>query len=78
MLLDQRRPDGPIAPACKAPTLAQLKANDENENITKEEIKNKFVTYHSSLESGDHPLSNAPGLEEPIPNSTTWQVRVVL
>ena len=75
MLLDQRRPDGPIAPASKAPTHAQFKTAGENERITKEEMNNKFVTYRSSLESGDHPLSNAPGLDEPFPNSTTWQVR---
>ena len=68
MLLDQRRPDGPIAPASKAPTHAQFRTKDENERITKEEMNNKFVTYHSSLESGDHPLSNAPGLDEPFFN----------
>ena len=78
MLLDQRRPDGPVAPASKAPTHAQLKTKDENERITKEEMNIESVTYHSSLESGDHPLPNAPGLKEPFPNSTTWQVRVVL
>ena len=75
MLLDQRRPDGHIAPASKAPTQAQFKTKDENERITKEEINNESVTYRSSLDSGDHPLPNAPGLDEPFPNSTTWQVR---
>ena len=68
MLLDQRRPDGPIAPACEAPTHAQFKTKDENERITKEEMNNKFVTYRSSLESGDHPLSNAHGFEDSFSN----------
>ena len=78
MLLDQRRPDGPVAPAFKAPTHAQLKTNDENERFTKEEINNKFVTNDSSLESGDDPQPNAPGLEEPFPNSTPGRWGVVL